>query len=224
MVREPGMKTPLILFNGVGVAVFLAWIGYHLLKGLSHAYSNPNHATGPGDIDYVFVVVGLAIVACAVSSFFAPAGTAKAIALAPIAFVLLAQGFISYKESSNRERYRQEQVVARAARDKSLSRFSRDYVQKEDPREYSEVEFSFLTLDKSLQTIVQLDVGYQSGVHAYPIGKINGEVLETFDKMDSEGYYKRYVDAAGKSIFDRYTVRHRPGQKHEDYHLDQYGR
>lgn len=218
------MKTSLIFFNGVGIAPFILWLGYHWLKGLSQAFGNPNHAPGSGDIGYVFVVVGLASIACAVSSFFAPAGTAKAIALAPIALVLLAQGYISYKESSNRERYRQKQAVAIAAREKNLSRFSRDYVLKEDPREYSSVKVSFLTEDKSLQTLVLLDVGFQSEVTAHPIGRINGDVLETFDKMDSEAYYRRYVDAAGKTIFDRYTVRHRPGQKHEDYHLEQYGR
>jgi hypothetical protein len=127
MVREPGMKTPLILFNGVGIAAFLIWLGYHVLK--------------------------------------------------------------------------------------------------DEQRDYSEFKVSFLTHDKALQTIVRIDVGFGSEVSAHAIGRINGEVLETFDqRTDSEDYYKRYVDPAGKSIFDRYTVRHRPGQKPEDYHLEQYGR
>lgn len=56
--------------------------------------------------------------------------------------------------------------------------------------------------------------------------RVNGDILETMEPVAAQArlksYYQRYVDAQGKSIFDRYTVRHRPGQDYRDYRLERY--
>jgi hypothetical protein len=221
------MKSQLILFNALSVVAYLIWLGYHFVKGLSLAFSQASPASGPGDITFLFVIIGIALGGCAIGSFFAPAGLARIIALAPIALVLIGQGFIGYREGANRERFRIQRAAVRSARQKKLVGISRDYVLTEviPGPGVADCEASFLTLDRELNVIVRIDVGFESEVSACELGRINGDVLETLEfGAGFEKLYRQYVDPAGKSIFDRYTVRHHPDQDRNYYRLDKYGR
>jgi len=216
------MKTPLILPGVVSVVAYLLWFGYHGLKSLAAGYGNANPATGPGDVTLVFVTVALLTAACVVYSFFAPASLARVIALAPLAFILLGQGCIAYRQDANRAKHRKSRDAHRAANEVRLSRFSRDYVRREDPdARFTEIKTSFLTLDREHQTLVHIDVDYDSNLSAYGIGRINGDRLDTPERVD-ENYYRQYVDPEGKSIFDRYTLRHQPDLGAFDFHLEKY--
>src|SRR5262245_57907017 len=95
------MKSELIFFNAVSIIGFLAWLGWHFLMGLSRAFGSASSSSGP-DIGWVFIVLGIVGAACVVYSFFAPAGVAKFVALAPFALILLGQGLIAYLEHAHR--------------------------------------------------------------------------------------------------------------------------
>ena len=216
------MKAQLFLYNGISIATYLAWLGYFFLKSLGRAFANANHSSGPGDVGWVFVVAGIATAACAVYSFFAPANIAKTVALAPLGLVLLGYGFIGYSESANRAHYARDAAARKAAGEKKLSGTSKDYVRNnEDLERYDNVKLSFLTQDRELHALVLIDVGYQSEISAFGIGKISGNHLDTLERVD-EKYYGQYRDAEGKTIFDRYTLRHTPELKDFDFHLEKY--
>jgi hypothetical protein len=220
------MKAVLILCNAVSVLAYLAWLGWHHLKALGSSYGNANPASGPGDVGYVFVVVAVATVACAAGSAFAPAGAARILALAPLAFILLGQGFIAWRQGANRGRLREEQAARASAGEAKLARISRDYVLKADAADRArEFKESILTHDRERKTLVRVDVGFRGELDAYAVGRIGGDVLETLEPPASlEKFYRRYVDAEGKSIFDRYTLKHRPGQDLKAYGLERYDR
>jgi hypothetical protein len=216
------MKSQLILFNGISVAVYLLWIGYKLLEAFAR---NMGSTSGPGpNVEYVMGIVGVAAAACVVGSFFAPANLSKGIALAPLAFIVMGHVAMSLiKDSHYKERAR-ERAILRAPREKKLSAFSKDYVYKDGmdgaPGGY---ESSFLTLDRTLQTLVRIDVGYELQMDAFPLGRINGEELETLEPpADLAKFYKRYVDSEGKTIFDRYALKHAPKQDPQAYRLEKY--
>lgn len=218
--------TPSVL-GVASVVLYLAWLGWQYLKGLGRAFGNADPSTGPGDVYWVFVVVGIATLGCTIASFFVPAGAARGVAAAPLALILLGQGFISYQEISRNARHARERAARVAVRLQKLSGISRDFVQMPDPRDPpSASQASFLTHDRELGTIVLIDVSYDAVVTASAFGRINGGVLETTDPVETEArlksYFQRYVDAQGKSVFDRYTVEHRPGQDYRDYRLERY--
>lgn len=218
------MKAQLFLFNGLSILACLAWLGWTYVKALASAYGNANPSTGPGDLTILFMSVGLLTAACAAISFFVPAPIARFVALAPVVFVLLGQGYIGYRQDANRARYRKNQAAHRVTREALLSRISRDYVRQEDATEqFTEVKSSFLTHDRETSTLVLIDVGYQSEISAYGFGSINGESLDTAQPIDAlKKHYGRYLDREGKSIFDRYTLRHKPELAEFDFRLEKY--
>jgi hypothetical protein len=218
------MKGQLILFNAASVLAVLIWLGCQLLKGFGRAIGSLDSSSGPGDVNLVYTLVGVGTAACAVYSFFAPAGGARLIALAPLALILLGHGFISYQESARRERRQRERAARRAIWEKKLSGIPKDYILKGVDLEYSGIKTSFLTRDRESNTLLQIDVGYESEISAFPVGRIDGEFLDTLERLDPRGkWWPRYVDPEGKSLFDRYTVRHRPDQD-KNFPLDKYGR
>jgi len=221
------MKVTPVLLSVTSVVVFLAWIAWQYLKGLARAFGNADPSTGPGDIYWVFVVVGIVTLGCVIGSFFVPPRAARLVAAAPLALILLGEVFIYYQEISRNARHSRERAARVAVRLQKLSGISRDFVQKPDPRDPpSATQASFLTHDRELGRIVLIDVSYDAIVSASAFGRINGDILETMDPVETEArlksYFQRYVDAQGKSIFDRYTLQHRPGQDYKDYRLERY--
>jgi hypothetical protein len=217
-----GMKSQLILFNGISVAAYLVWIGYKLLEGFAR---NMGSTSGPGpDVDYVMAIVGVAAAACVVGSFFAPANLSKLIALAPLAFIVMGHVAMSLIKDSYYKGRARERAVQRSAGEKKLSGFSKDYVYKDGMGGApGDSKSSFLTVDRTLQTIVRIDVDYESQMDALPVGRVNGEQLETLEPpTELAKLYKRYVDSEGKTIFDRYALKHAPKQDPEAYQLEKY--
>lgn len=225
-MRDSGttMKGSLILFNGISVAAYLLWLGHNYLRALGSAYGNAHPATGPGDVAYVFVVGAIVTALCLACSFLIPLGAARAVALVPLAYVVLGQGFIVWRQAGNRERHAREEAVRRSAREEKLGRISRDYILRVDPSGApASFKASFLTHDREIDALVRIDVGYDAGISAHAVGRIKGDVLETLEQgAEFERWYRRYVDRDGKSLFDRYTLRHRPDQDFKDYRLDRY--
>ena len=129
------MKAQLFLFNGVSIVAYLGWVGSFYLKALARAYGNANPSTGPGDVAWVFILVGIATAACAIVSFFAPASSARIVALAPLALVLLGYGFIAYRKNVRLARHQRDQDAQTAASELKLSRISRDYIRKMEERD-----------------------------------------------------------------------------------------
>lgn len=219
---EP-MKHPLVILNVLSVAVYGLWLGYHALKALGSAFGNANPATGPGDVAYVFIVIGIATVACVVASVFAPTGSSGVIAVIPVALVLAGQGFITYQVTSNRQRYSAEEVVKKAARESKLAQISKDYALRETDQDTLLIRESFLTHDREMGTIVRIDVDFGAQLSAFCVGKVHGDRLELFEDGDAwEKHYRRYLNAEGESIFDRYEARYKPGQDYRDYHLERF--
>lgn len=218
------MKGVLILFNAISVLAFLLWLGWNYLKALGNAFGSVNPSTGPGDMTLLFVAGGIVTAACAVGSFLVPADAGRVVALLPLAYVLLGQGFMLWRESVNRDRYDGKRAAWRAACEEKLSRIPRDYVMDVGAsRAGAFPEVSFLTHDRELDTIVRIDVGPDSGITPDCVGRIRGGVLETFDHGAAfEKHYGRYLDREGKTIFDRYTVKHRPDQDCGEYRLERF--
>ena len=216
------MKASLILFNGLSVAAYLAWLGYHLLRSYARGFTHAAPASGSGDL--VLVLAGVVTAACVAYSFFAPAGLAKAVALTPLAVCLLGYGVVVYRQAANRARVSRIEADRAAALERKLDGISKDYLLKPGaPIGFRRFSSSFLTHDRELDTIVRIDVEEEAGLHAIAVGRIRGATLETVEPVESlKRAYPHYVDAEGKSIFDRYTLRHRPDQKLLEYHLEKY--
>jgi hypothetical protein len=200
--------TQLILFGVLSVAAFLVWLGYHFLQGLARAFGN---SSGP-DISWVLIVVGIGTAVCALGSFFAPASIARLVALAPLALILLGHGFIAYEESACHRLGARPEPGDRAAQQRKLQGISRDYVlQDEFTNSPDGRNFAFLTHDRESNSIVQITDAYAFKLHVAFVGKIDGKHLDTLDPPDHlRTKYGRYLDSEGKSILDRYTIRHRP--------------
>jgi len=210
------MKGELIVCNALSVVACLGWIGYKLFAEFARAMGS---TSGPGpDVGFVMGIVGIATAACVVASFFVPRGAANTVALAPLALVLLGHlvmGALSNAHWARRHKAREAQLSVWRAR---LTGVSRDFIYKEGAPGSS--KSSFLTHDKELRTLVRIDVGVEFDSTAYPIGRIYGESLETLERIDDK-FYGQYVDPEGKTIFDRYTVTHRPDQD-RNYPLEKY--
>ena len=219
------MKAQFIVFGILSGVAFLAWFGWHYVKALGSAFGNANPSTGPGDVTWVFIVVGLCTAACVAASFFVPASAGGIVALAPLALILLAHGFIEWRTKANFDRYHREREAARSARDRTLDGISRDFVVKDPKPVVDDFKHSFLTHDREAGVFVRIDVGHESGITAFPFGRIDGAHLDALESgAGFEMYYRRYVDPEGKSVFDRYAVRHRPDQDVKPYRLERYGR
>jgi hypothetical protein len=215
------MKTQLFLFNGLSLVTYLVWLGWFALKSLARAYGNANPSTGPGDVGWVFIVVGIAGAACSVYSFFAPGGAARVVASAPLVLILLGHGFIAYREATHRNRPPRQEPGDREAQQRKLRGISRDYAEPSGRSE--DRNFSFLTHDREFDTIVLIQAAYGFQIHARCIGKIDGAFLDTYQPGDHlKESYAGYVDGEGKSIFDRYTLRHRPDQDTRKSQLQKY--
>jgi hypothetical protein len=212
----------LILFGAVSVAVYLVWLGWTFLKGLGAAYGNASSSTGPGDIAWVLIVVGIATAGCVIASFFVPAGAGKIVALAPIALVLAGQGFIAWQEKVRWDRYEQEQEFNQSALGQRILAMPKDYQLKVDfTGGRGQPKYSFMTIDRGV--IVRVDVGAQCDVRAHPVGRIKGKELETLEQGEGfEKTYRWYWDREGNSILENYTIKHRPDQPLEDYRLDRF--
>jgi hypothetical protein len=217
------MKGQLILFNAISVVAYLLWIGWKLFAAFARAMGSSS-AQGP-ETGFVMVVVGIAAAVCVAVSFFAPPSFAKFIALAPLALILLGEGVMSYQKDAYYKRRASERAALRSAREKKLSGISKDYVYKDGMGGApGDSKSSFLTHDKEFHTIVRIDVSYESQMDVFPIGRINGEHLETLERpQDMAQFYKRYVDSEGKTIYDRYTLKHAPDQD-KNFHLEKYER
>lgn len=225
--QRKAMKTDLILFNVAGIVVFGVWLGWHYLRALGRAFGTASPSSGPGDIGWVFIVVGIVGAACAAYSFFAPAGAARFVALAPLALILLAHGFIVFLENTRGSRSGGPEPGDREAQQQKLRGISRDYVRKAEPGERPEDpdgrNFSFLTHDREFNTIVLISDAYGYKIYSHCIGKIDGNFLDTWAPADDvKERYGRYVDSEGKTLFDRYTVRHRPDQDSKRSWLKKY--
>ena len=214
------MKAQLIGFSVLSVVAFLAWFGWQYLVALGAAFGNANRSTGPGDVGWVYVVVGLATAACAVGVFFVPASAGRIVALAPLVLIGLAHGYMAWRAHSNAKRYWGERAAARVARERKLEGISRDFVAQGSHDAY---QSSFLTHDREASVIVMVDVGWEGEAHAVPVGKIDGAHLDLAEQIPAyEKVYRKYVDAEGKTLFDRYTLRFRPGQDLKAYRLERY--
>ena len=76
---------------------------------------------------------------------------------------------------------------------------------------------------REASVIVMVDVGWEGEAHAVPVGKIDGAHLDLAEQIPAyEKVYRKYVDAEGKTLFDRYTLRFRPGQDLKAYRLERY--
>ena len=213
----------LILLNAFSAFAYLGWLGYQWLRAMGSAFSN---SSSSGEVvNLMLTIVGLATVACAVGSFFAPGDSGKVLAVVPILLILLAQGYISHRKSENSRRLAREQAVRRSARNKKLERLTKDYLSSGDgPEDIAAYEFSFLSHDRELNTIVAVDVQVET-LAMTPVGKIDGASLDTLQsRAEVEKLYKGFLDKEGKSIFDRYTVRHRPDLDRKEFHLEKYER
>src|SRR6185436_2148834 len=136
---------------------------------------------GPGDIAWVFIVVGIAGAACAAYSFFASAGAATFVALSPLALILLGHVFIAWQESAHRSRPPRQEPGDREAQQRKLRGISRDYVPNDEPsRRPEDRNFSFLTHDREFNTIVRIEDAYAFQINTYCIGKIDGNFLDTY--------------------------------------------
>lgn len=220
------MKTQLILFGVLSLVTYLVWLGWNYLQALSSAFGNANPSQGPGDVGWVFIVLAIVTVGCVVAAFFVPAGAARYVSLAPVALVLLGQCFIMFQEAMNRRAYFRRQDARRAVNEQKLTRFSQDFILKAEAREVDDpYKASFLTYDRQHGVLVRIDVGYNSEISAFPFGRIEGDLLETVQEIRRDSmFFRSYVDAEGKSVFDRYRVKLREDQDLEAYHLEQYKR
>ncbi len=218
------MKASLILLNALSLVGYLGWLGYHLLRGYGRAFSTAGPVSRTGDL--LYVLLGVATVGCLIYSFFAPGGLAKVVASAPLAVSLLAYGYFLYDDYAGRKLALQEEAAQASAREKKLDVISKDYVLKPGaPMSFVKIRNSFLTHDRELNTLVRIQVDDESNITAFPVGRINGDTLETPDTLEAlKKLYLNFVDQEGKSIFDRYTLRHRPGQGTQGYHLEKYER
>jgi len=222
------MKGQLILFNATSVIVCLFWLGWKLLEGYAKAFGSTS-GSGP-NVEYVMVIVGVATAVCVPVSFFVPPGAAKFVALAPLALIVLGHGAMSYLKDAYYDRRAREMPARSSAEEELVDENPRDYFWGigRDYRIRDETpvgsKMSFLTHDRTLQTILRIEVGSQKQIEAFPIGRINGETLETLERPEElEKLYKRYVNRDGESIFDRYKLTHRPDQD-KNYHLEKYKR
>ena len=224
MSDRKAMKSQLLLLNAVSIAAFLAWLGFQALMGLSRAFGNANPSAGPGDISWVFVVVGIVGAGCMIYSFFAPAGKARLFALAPMGLILAGQVLITWQESARRARFAQKEFEARKAQQRRIEALSRDYVLTDDGSFKLEGrEFFFLTVDREFNSIVEVDAADTYQIRANIVGRIDGKHLDTFHSDDDvRKLYGHYLDLEGKSVFDRYTLRHRPDQKYDFSELKKY--
>jgi hypothetical protein len=217
------MNAQRIFFVVLSVVGFLAWLGFQYLMALGAAFGSNHRVPGAGDVVWVFVVVGLITAACAIGAFFLPVSTGRLVALAPLVLIILAHGFIVYREKAIAGAYWRRRAAESEARERKLDWIPRDYVDRNPDPAPDAYKLSFLTHDRDAGVIVRIDVTYAGMVYAAPIGKIDGAHLDLVD--ESAGFvnvYGGFVDAEGKTLVDRYTIRRRPGQDRKTYRLERY--
>ena len=212
----------LIGLNALAVAVFLVWIGWHLLMGLSRAFGSASPRPSP-DVFWVFLVAGLASLGCVVASFLVPPAAARKVALAPILLVVLGQGLIFGLEAALRARHRRQDEARSRFGEAKLREWPRDFVkQGEDNDGY---ELSFLIRDLDLKALVRIDVFGRSETKASCVGLIDGEYLDVDGYMEEKYFvpiYKRFVDREGKGVLDHYRLRPKPGLELLFFPLEKY--
>jgi len=215
----------LIYLNAGSVVGYLFWLGYCYVKALGSAFSSASHSSSDGGVvNFLLAGVAVAVVACAVGSFFAPAGRAKLLALAPLLLIPLAEGFIRYQKDADHRKWAREHPAPTSVRKRNLQGFSKDYVIRgkgQDDDEYADE--SFLMHDRELNTIVCIEAG--DTIRSTPVGKVDGQHLDTLlSRPELVDLYKWYVDREGKKIYDRYVVRHRPDLDPKEFHLEKFQR
>ena len=92
------------------------------LAGLARAFGSTRSSSGPGDIAWVFIVVGLAVAGCVVASFLVPPAWSRRVAMAPILLVILGQGLILRQEKARAARYAREELARRKLGEAKLRR------------------------------------------------------------------------------------------------------
>jgi hypothetical protein len=221
------MKMIIIVGNVLSVIALAGWaltIWAHILALGHNPTGNSGSTSRALNIIVIFFIILLIVtIVSIIASHIAHARSAVVWAMLPL---VLSLGYVTFKGVQSAV-YKSESNQIQAEDKAKLDSISKDYLLGGRPIEKSHASTNrFLTYDKVNQEIV-LVLAYGDAVVAevFPFGKVRGDTLEVVieeNAKDSDGYYKEFLDANGKSLFDNYKVMYVAGQKTEEYHLDQY--
>ncbi len=220
------MKIIIIVSNIISVLALAGWAYFIWLNGMAAGF-NTTGSTGTPKIVTItasfFIVLLIVTIASIIASHLHPSKLAILWAVIPLVVSL---GYLSFL-GIQKARFHALTNEYRIEMKSKLDSISKDYLFNGQPLEtYQGSTSKFFTYDKANQEIVEIDV-YDGEMIAdvYAFGKIKGDTLEVVLEevaKDANGYYKKFLDKNGKSIFDNYKVVFVPDQMDEDYHLSQY--
>lgn len=205
------MRLQILLLGSVSGAAYLLWTGYHSLRDLGSGYAHTPASLGPDHLGPVLFGIGLLSVACLLLSGRLPLGSARVLALLPLALIGVGQAYLELTAKRNAVAYGEGRAAAQASREDRLSHIPRDFIllpaESARPLPFRD---SFLTLDPRRQLLFRIDVGHEAGLTAVCLGRIDGDGFDIFETEDdlTTAFYSQYRDARGQTLFQRYAVRY----------------